>query len=104
VATTDDPRDPRLTHGPDDEPVDQSPVYLVLSEADRAAGFTRPIRDSYIHTTCGAWTRMSRAIAETYARQPGFYSSTYCTGCRMHRPVGQDGEFVWDTDGSKVGT
>ena len=75
----------------------------MLSEADRAAGFVRPVRDAYLHDTCGSETRMNRAIAETYARQPGFYGSTYCTTCRMHRPVGADGEFTWP-DGSRVGT
>lgn len=34
------------------------------------------------------------ALAETYAREPGFYGSTYCCSCRMHRPVGAGGEFV----------
>jgi hypothetical protein len=104
MSTTDNPEDPRLTHGPDSEPTGQAPVYLVLSETDRAGGFVRPVRESYTHTTCGASTRMNRAIAETYARNPGFYGSTYCTSCRMHRPVGADGEFLWDADGSKVGT
>jgi hypothetical protein len=46
---------------------------------------------------------MSQAIAETYAREPGFYGATYCVNCQIHRPVGERGEFVWD-DGTKVGT
>ena len=41
-------------------------------------------------------------IAATYARDPKFYGATFCINCRMHRPVGPDGEFVWD-DGTKVG-
>lgn len=53
---------------------------------------------------CGAETRMGRAIAETYARSPGFYGNTYCVGCQMHRPVGSGGEFVWLDDGTRVGT
>jgi hypothetical protein len=45
---------------------------------------------------CGGVTTMGLAIAETYARDPKFYGSTYCVGCRMHRAVG---EFRWkDTD------
>ena len=36
-------------------------------------------------------------------KKPEFYGSTYCVQCRMHRPVGEAGEFVWE-DGSKVGT
>lgn len=103
MGTTSDPSDPRLTHGVDTEPVQQAPVYLVLSEADRASGFVRPLRASYTHEVCGSVTTMGRAIAETYAREPGFYGSTFCAQCGKHRPVGADGEFVWP-DGSKVGS
>lgn len=53
---------------------------------------------------CGATTTMALPIAETYARQPHFYGSTYCVGCRMHRPVGRDGEFVWGGTTVRVGT
>lgn len=102
-GTTDDPADPRLTRGPDAEPVEQAQVYLVLSEAERTAGFVRPVRDTYRHLVCDTVTTMSQVIAATYARNPGFYGATYCVSCRMHRPVGEHGEFVW-LDGSKVGT
>ncbi len=103
APTTDDPTDPRLTHGADEAPVAQAPVYLVLSEADRARGFVRPLRAVYIHEPCGSETRMARPIAETYATNPGFYGSTYCVKCEKHRPVGAEGEFVWE-NGQKVGT
>lgn len=46
---------------------------------------------------------MGYALAETYARDPYFYSGTFCVHCRAHFPVGEDGEFTWD-DGQKVGT
>jgi hypothetical protein len=98
MALTSDPNDPRLTRGADpaDGPrVDQAPVYLVLSDDDRAKGFVRPVRTSYWHTTCGAVTTMNIALAETYARDPKFYGATYCAHCRQHRPVGPDGEFHW---------
>lgn len=105
---TDDPNDPRLTHGTDSEPVEQAQAYLVLSEEERAKGFVRPVRRSYIHgtngidrTVCGAMTVMSPELAETYARDPKFYGATYCIRCEMHRPVS---EFTWDDDGSVVGT
>jgi hypothetical protein len=103
MGVTDDRSDPRLTRGADEEPTEQAEVYLVLSDEERARGFVRPLRESYRHETCGAVTTMAPAIAETYAREPHFYGATYCTACRMHRPVGPDGEFVW-LDGSKVGT
>jgi hypothetical protein len=97
MALTSDPNDPRLTRGSDVSPRPQSEVYLVLSEEERAKGFARPLYRAYIHhdPECGAVTTMGLALCETYARQPGFYGSTYCSGCRMHRPVGAEGEFTW---------
>jgi hypothetical protein len=53
---------------------------------------------------CGTLTTMAQAIAETYARNPHFYGSTYCCGCSMHLPVGQHGEFVWDGTEERVGS
>lgn len=100
MATTDDPTDPRLTHGVDDAPVDQAPAYLVLSAAERAAGFIRPLRRTYRHLACGSDTTMAADIAATYATRPNFYGATYCVHCRKHLPVGADGEFVWAVDGS----
>ena len=145
----------------DNEPVPQNEVYLVLSEEERAKGFVRPVRTSYIHvgrdlsyykgihrmlteeeqkehpkyvavmtvlenedgtfkggsyvTTeeleayqfgkkiggCGGTTTMGLALSETYARDPNFYGSTYCTYCRKHLPVS---EFVWAGTNEKVGS
>jgi hypothetical protein len=86
----------------------QQKDYVVLSAAERAKGFVRPYRDAYRHLTCGKITTMGRAIAETYARDPTFYSGTFCTTCVGHFPVGENGEFVWyemnGTTGAKVGT
>ena len=82
--------------------------YLVLSEAERAKGFLRPVMCTYIHEMCGTETTMALAIAETYAAQPTFYSGTYCARCHGHFPVGPNGEFVWVWHGvrtdAKVGT
>lgn len=86
------------------KPDGQQEIYVVLSEEERAAGFVRPVRESYRHEKCGSVTTMGRAIAETYARQPTFYGATFCVACREHFPVGADGEFVWLDDESKVGT
>ena len=161
MSLTTDPKDPRLGHGVDNEPVPQNEVYLVLSEEERAKGFVRPVRTSYIHvgrdlsyykgihrmlteeeqkeppkyvavmtvlenedgtfkggsyvTTeeleayqfgkkiggCGGPTTMGLALSETYARDPNFYGSTYCTYCRKHLPVS---EFVWAGTNEKVGS
>lgn len=100
AAITDDPNDPRLTRGVDAEPTAQADAYLVLSAAERAQGFVRPVRRTYVHTACGTATTMDQAIAETYARDPRFYGATYCVRCRKHLPVA---EFLWE-DGSVVGS
>ena len=105
MSLTSDPADPRLGHGSDTEPGPQNAAYLVLSEEERAKGFVRPVRRSYRHQDpgCGAVTTMGVVLAETYARDPSFYGATYCTGCRMHRPVGAHGEFTWmDTSGGNT--
>lgn len=81
----------------------QQKGYVVLSADERAKGFVRPVRDTYVHEKCGGVTTMSRALAETYARDPGFYSGTFCSLCRRHFPVGVDGEFRWDGTTEKVG-
>lgn len=103
MSLTSDPSDPDLTRGIDEEPVPQAEKYLVLSEEERAQGFVRPLRRSYVHLVCGTATTMGLAIAETYARDPFFYGATYCVSCQKHRPVGPNGEFIWD-DETKVGT
>lgn len=78
--------------------------YWVLSQRERAKGFVRPVRRSYLHATCGSITTMGLALAETYARDPSFYGSTYCVSCAGHFPVGAGGEFTWDGSDEKVGT
>lgn len=99
--TTSDPNDPKLhEHDPDG----MQKAHLVLSESARQEGFVRPVRNSYMHLKCGVVTRMGSALAETYAREPTFYSATWCVGCRGYYPVGADGEFVWADTDIKVGT
>lgn len=96
----------------------QHKAYWVLSEAERAKGFVRPVRDAYLHVgqaakftgsvllsvgddACGARTKMSGDIAETYARDPSFYGRTFCVHCRKHIAVG---EFVWEGTTERVGS
>jgi hypothetical protein len=122
--------------------------YVVLSEAERAKGFVRPVRTSYIHlgqrpkypvrdlteeekarynqygyvkyekypedhslsgrfwtqdqlnSGCYNVTTMGISLAETYARDPNFYSGTFCATCGKHFPVEQ---FIWE-DGTTVGS
>lgn len=105
MGVTSDPNDPRLGRGVDSEAVPMNEAYLVLSDDERAKGFVRPVRRAYVHMTCGAVTTMGLAIAETYAHDPSFYGATFCVNCSMHRPVGEQGEFIWDDgSGQKVGT
>lgn len=142
---------------PDGPRKGQQRDYVVLSQEERAKGFVRPVRSSYVHVGapaiknplrdlteeelarnpnrgyvkyeaypesespkigrywtqqqldavgkgCGVVTHMGRSIAETYARNPQFYSGTFCVGCKAHFPVGPDGEFVWDGTNERVGT
>jgi hypothetical protein len=118
TSLTEDPEHPGLRKT---LPNGQHEVYIVLSAAERSKGFVRPLRESYIHVGvgghevdpsnpakhgrtgrgCGAQTRMGLALCETYARDPKFYGSTFCVGCKTHLPVG---EFVWAEDGAVVGS
>lgn len=75
--------------------------YWVLSEEERQKGFVRPVRKSYKHKECGSVTTMSRKLAETYARDPKFYGSTFCCHCKGHFPVK---EFIWEGTDIIVGT
>lgn len=86
-------------------PNGQQRGYVALSAEERAKGFVRPVRRSYKHFKCDSVTTMSRELAETYAREPTFYSGTYCVGCKSHFVVGEAGEFAWvDNPDQKVGT
>jgi hypothetical protein len=138
-------------------PDGQHEAYWILSEEERAKGFVRPVRRSYVHVGapapkhplrdltdeererysqfgyvkfeaypesespvtgsfwtqarldaigkgCGSTTTMGLALAETYARDPRFYGSTFCCACGRHLPVGEAGEFVWQGTDERVGT
>jgi hypothetical protein len=71
VSTTTDPDDPRLGRGVDAEPIPQHETYLVLSAAERARGFIRPLRRSYRHVGIPgpqfALAGLSDKQRETYA-------------------------------------
>jgi hypothetical protein len=65
-----------------------------------ASGLTgRYWTQAQLNSGCGTVTRMGQALAETYARDPKYYGSTFCCHCQKHFRVGEDGEFIWD-DGS----
>jgi hypothetical protein len=107
MGLTTDHNDPGL-HEYDE--TGQQKMYLVLSEEERAKGFIRPYRDSYIHLECHTSTTMGRALSETYARDPSFYGATFCYHCGKHFPLKIWNEhlekfipaFVWE-DNTPVG-
>ena len=79
----------------------QQKGYVVLAPDERAKGFVRPVRMAYTHLRCGADTLMTRDIAETFARDPAFYHSTFCTHERAQFPLS---EFVWKGTNITVGS
>jgi|ERR1039458_7805382 hypothetical protein len=97
MSFTTDPKDPELGHGVDDKPIPQHKKYLVLPDGGE---YIRPYRTTYVHGKCGVATTMNGTISATYAKNPKFYGSTYCVGCRKHLPVS---EFKWK-DGEVVGS
>jgi len=84
-----------------DESSGQNKCYLVLSQEELDKGYVRPLRRTYKHTVCGKPTSMDATISATYARQPSFYTHTFCYTCGAHLPVQ---EFVWVADGETVGS
>jgi hypothetical protein len=103
-STTDGkPPDPGHENSSAPKPINletgQHGAYWVLSEVERAKGFIRPVRRTYGHVTCGTTTTMGVALAETYSRDPTFYSSTFCVFCQDHFPVA---EFLWVEDDINV--
>ncbi len=75
--------------------------HWILPEEERAKGFIRPVRLQYVHDRCGGLTSMPQAIAETYARDPSYYGSTFCISCKKYFPVK---EFLWDSTNERVGS
>ena len=59
----------------------QQQDYVVLAEEERAKGFVRPVRRTYTHLKCGSDTTMGQTLAETYARDPKFYSGISLKPC-----------------------
>jgi hypothetical protein len=107
VTLSGQPADPTYAGGapqPINPESGQHKDYWVLAPEELAKGFVRPVRTSYKHLNCGTVTTMGFTIAETYARDPKFYGATFCCTCGDHFPVGEDGQFIWLDDGSKVGT
>jgi hypothetical protein len=101
VLTSGEPVPEDRSHTEINPATGQQKAYVVLSDEERAKGFVRPVRSSYVHLKCGGLTTMSRSLSETYAREPKFYSGTFCCQCRAHFPLN---EFVWDGTNEEVGS
>jgi hypothetical protein len=97
--TTSDRDDPNINQP--SAPGEQNKAYIVLSDDDLAKGYVRPVRREYIHDRCHTRTFMPVKCAETYARDPKFYSATWCCHCKDHLPVS---EFRWVDDQTVLGS
>lgn len=83
------------------QPTGMQKGYVVLSEAERAKGYVRAVRASYVHDACEKVTTMAVPLAQTMARKPTFYSHAFCATCREHYPVA---EFKWCGTEERVGS
>lgn len=103
MSLTNDRNDPGLR---EHLPSGQQKTYLVLSDEELAKGFVRPVRRTYKHLACGTPTTMGLKLSETYARDPKFYSGTFCCGCGKHfdlKDASGNPAFLWE-DGQPVGS
>ena len=76
MSLTTDPNDPRLGRGVDRSPVDQHETYLVLSEEDRARGFVRPVRRSYVHVGVAGPRHVLRDLTDEERARYGMHGYT----------------------------
>jgi hypothetical protein len=106
MSLTDDPNDPRLTRGAT-RPTRRTATRPRCTSCSPRTSAPRASSGRYAGRTgtrsAATVTTMGQALAETYARNPGFYGATYCVHCGQHRPVGADGEFYWcDLDNTET--
>jgi len=70
--------------------------YPTIEEGE----FQQEPRESYIHDEefggCGSRTRMTGDLPESVARDPTYYTKTFCSGCGEYVPVE---EVRWVKDG-----
>lgn len=90
----------------EDDPYVKFETYPRVTGREEHTGrfWTQAKLDKAAKGGCGEVTRMPQACAETYAVNPRFYGSTFCCGCGVYLPVGDNGEFVWDGTDERVGT
>lgn len=57
--------------------------YPTIDEGE----FRQKVRSVYIHEECGGTTTMKKELAESVARNPDYYSKTFCVTCEEYVPV-----------------
>ena len=70
-------------------------------ERNGGAAVGRYWTQDQLRSGCGRTTTMGIALAETYARDPKFYSGTFCCECGRHFDLE---EFVWEGTTEIVGS
>lgn len=91
MSYTTDPNDPRLKRGIDDKPIPQNEVYLVLSEEERAKGFVRPYRDSYVHVGANIrshWKRVWKMLDPSDEMYPKYVATMVVLEDENGNPIG----------------
>lgn len=69
MSLTTDPAHPDLTRGVDFEVTPQAKVYLVLSDEEKAKGFVRPVRRTYVHVGRKVCSNRYRHLTEEEKEQ-----------------------------------
>lgn len=57
--------------------------YPTIDEGE----FEQEPRTTYIHEECETRTKMSSDLMKSVARDPSYYTKTFCAGCGEHVPV-----------------
>lgn len=69
MTVTTDREHPGINKPKGGDPMAQNEAYIVLSEEERAKGFVRPLRDSYIHVgPCGPLHELRDLTPEQFER------------------------------------
>lgn len=97
TSLTSDPTDTRLGHGIDAAPGPQNDAYLVLSDAERAMGYVRPVRRSYMHVGQAGPVNLPRDLTDAEAVQYADYGYVKYEEYPEGDPSGVLGRF-WTQD------
>lgn len=59
--------------------------------------YVQEVRRRYVHDLCGSVTIMPQEIAESVARDPEWYSKTFCASCGQYVTTS---DVAWNADGA----